>query len=135
MKKVVDYLKNNPNQYLATIGLDGKPKIRPFQFMFEENGKLYFCTSNNKEVYRELHMQPYIELCVSGENSSWLRLQAKVNFSESLSAKERIMELSPLVKSIYKSPDNPLLEVFYLSEAIATIADLSANTPQIFHLQ
>ena len=51
---IVDFLNNSRIQYLATIGLDGKPKVRPFQFMFEMDGKLWFCTSNQKEVFKEL---------------------------------------------------------------------------------
>ena len=50
MKEVVQFLKDNTVQYFATVGLDGRPKARPFQFMLENEGKLYFCTSNEKEV-------------------------------------------------------------------------------------
>ena len=46
MKPVVDFLKKSQTQYLATIGTDGKPKVRPFQFKLEENGKLYFSTTS-----------------------------------------------------------------------------------------
>ena len=132
MKEIVEYLQKNNPQDLATIGLDGKPKIRPFQMMFEEDGKLWFCTSNRKEVYRELQKQPYIELCVSGENMSWLRLGGKAVFTDDLKMKEIVFEVSPLVKGIYKEPDNPSFEVFYLEEVTATIADLSGNPPKTY---
>ena len=32
MQKVVEFLKANPVQYLATVGRDGKAKCRPFMF-------------------------------------------------------------------------------------------------------
>ncbi|MDY5911831.1 MAG: hypothetical protein SPJ62_07475 [Inconstantimicrobium porci] len=35
MNDVVKFLKENPVQYLATVGLDGKAKNRPFMFLFE----------------------------------------------------------------------------------------------------
>ena len=35
MKKVVEFLRENPVQYLATIGRDGKAKCRPFMFAGE----------------------------------------------------------------------------------------------------
>jgi uncharacterized pyridoxamine 5'-phosphate oxidase family protein len=111
-------------QYLATIGLDGKPKVRPFQFMFEEDGKLWFCTSNQKEIYKELQKQPYIELCAAGEKMSWLRIEGKVIFCDDIKIKKRVFEESPLVKGIYKAPDNPAFEVFYLQELIASITEL-----------
>jgi len=116
MKEVVSFLNKSGVQYIATIGLDGKPKVRPFQFMFEEDEKLWFCTSNRKEIYKELQINPFVELCASGEKMSWLRLSGKVVFSDSLAMKERVFEVSPLVKGIYKIPANPAFEVLYLDE-------------------
>lgn len=54
MKKVAQFLQENPVQYLATVSLDGKAKCRPFMFSFEKDGKLWFNTGNFKEVYKEL---------------------------------------------------------------------------------
>ena len=53
MKKVVEFLTANPVQYLATVGRDGKAKCRPFMFCFEQDGKLWFCTNNQKDVYKD----------------------------------------------------------------------------------
>ena len=133
-KGVADFLIKSQVQYLATIGLDDRPKVRPFQFMLEEGGRLYFCTSNQKPVFKEMQKQPYVEFCASGANFSWLRLNGKVVFSKDLGLKARIQEASPIVKSIYQTPDNPTFEIFYLDGAVATIADFSGNPPQTFRL-
>ena len=132
MKAVLDFLEKSQIQYFATVGLDGRPKVRPFQLMMEHSGKLYFCTSNKKEVYKEIQQQAYVELCASGEDYSWLRLSAKVVFTQDLAIKEKVLDASPLVKSIYNTADNPALEVFYLDEGVATIANLSGTPPQTF---
>ena len=58
MKKVVEFLQKNPVQYLATVGRDGKAKCRPFMFCFEQDGKLWFCTNNTKDVYRRPISRP-----------------------------------------------------------------------------
>jgi len=134
MKTVTDFLIKSHVQYFATVGIDGKPKVRPFQFMLEDGGRLYFCTSNQKQVYKEIQKQPCVELCATGENFSWLRLSGKVVFSQDLAVKSKVQEANPLVKSIYKTPDNPAFEVFYLDEAEATIADFSGNPPRKFKL-
>jgi len=131
---VTDFLIKSQVQYLATIGLDEKPKVRPFQFMREEGGRLYFCTSNQKPVFKELQKHPHVEFCASGANFSWLRLSGKVVVSKDLGLKAKILEASPLVKSIYKTPDNPIFEIFYLDGAVATIADFSGNPPRTFQL-
>ena len=57
MKAVVKFLQENITGVLATVA-DGKPKVRPFQFMLEDGGKLYFCTNNAKEVYKQLKARP-----------------------------------------------------------------------------
>ena len=131
---VTDFLIKSQVQYLATIGLDGRPEVRPFQFMLEEGGRLYFCTSNQKPVFKEMQEHPYVEFCASGENLSWLRLNGKVVFSKDLGLKARIQDASPIVKSIYQTPDNPAFEVFYLDGAAATITDLSGQPPRTFQL-
>lgn len=134
MSVVTDFLKKSQVQYLATTGADGKPKVRPFQFMLEEGGRLYFCTSNKKPVYAEMTRNPWVEFCASGDAFSWLRLSGKASFSADRALKARIQDQSPLVKSIYKSPDNPDFEIFYLSEAQAVIADFSGNPPETIKL-
>ncbi len=48
MQEVFEFLENNPVQYCATIGLDGKPKVRPFQMMYHEQGNLFYCTGAKK---------------------------------------------------------------------------------------
>lgn len=134
MNEVVKFLKENPVQYLATTDKDGCPKVRPFQFMLEKDGKLFFCTSNQKPVYREIKNNPNIELCVSSPNSAWVRLSGKVVFSKDLEVKTKIIESNPLVKSLYKTPDNPTFEIFYLENAKATIADFSGQPPKEYKL-
>jgi uncharacterized pyridoxamine 5'-phosphate oxidase family protein len=134
MKEVIDFLTKSKIYYLATVGLDGKPKVRPFGFVMEEGGKIYFCTSNDKKVYKEMKKQPWIEFCACGENFSWLRLSGKAVFSKDLAIKSKVLDLSPRVKSIYKSPDNPIFEIFYLDEAVATFYDFSGNPPKKFKL-
>ncbi|NOQ28003.1 MAG: pyridoxamine 5'-phosphate oxidase [Bacteroidales bacterium] len=128
MKEIINFLTKNQNQCFASIGLDGKPKVRPFLFMFERDEKIFFCTSNKKEVYREIKQNQFIELCAMAKDMSWLRLQGKVVFSNELKDKEKVFEVSPLVKSIYKNPENPDFEVFYLDEIKAHVSSLNNKT-------
>lgn len=131
MKDVIEFLQNSSLQYLATIGLDQKPKVRPFQFMFEHDEKLWFCTSNQKEVYRELQLNPNIELCATNEEMSWIRIRATVIFSKDIHVKEKVLHTSPLVKSIYKEAINPNFEVFYLDKPLITISKIGEKPKSI----
>ena len=63
LREVADYLDRLRVQFMATIGLDGKPKVRPMQYMILEDDRLWFCTNSKKEVYAELQANPWLELC------------------------------------------------------------------------
>ena len=63
LRDVANYLDNVGIQFLATIGLDGKPKVRPMQYMVLEDEKLWFFTNSRKEVYAELQANHCVELC------------------------------------------------------------------------
>lgn len=129
MNEVVKFLKENPVQYFATVGLDGKPRVRPFQFMLEKDGKLYFCTNNQKDVFAQLQKNPYVEITTSSPKFAWVRLNGKVVSSNDMEIKKEIIEASGLVKSLYKTAENPIFEIFYLEDAKAVIADFSGNPP------
>ena len=62
MDEVVKFLQENPVQYLATVGRDGKAKCRPFMFAGEMEGRLWFCTNNTKEVYKDMQANPIFEV-------------------------------------------------------------------------
>ncbi|MFR5266894.1 pyridoxamine 5'-phosphate oxidase family protein [Clostridium sp.] len=134
MKEVVKFLKANDIQYLATIGLDGKPKVRPFQFMMEEGGKLYFCTSNQKDVYSEIKKTPYVEVTISSPDFQWVRLSGEPIFINDMDIKKKVINSSELVKGIYKTEENPIFEVFYIGNGKAILADFSGNPPKEYNL-
>lgn len=131
MKKVVEFLQANPVQYLATVGRDGKAKCRPFMFCFEKDGKLWFCTNNTKDVYKDMQANPEIEISVSSPEYAWIRLHGKAVFENNMAVKEGAM-LNPIVKGQYQTADNPIFEVFYLEDAHGIIADFSRNPPYEF---
>lgn len=133
MNEVVKFLQENPVQYLATIGRDGKAKCRPFMFCFEQDGKLWFCTNNTKDVYKDIQQNPNIEVSVSSPAYAWIRLNGKAVFENNMAVKEGCMN-NPIVKGQYQTAENPIFEVFYLEGAKAVIADFSGNPPKEYTL-
>ncbi|HIT18300.1 MAG TPA: pyridoxamine 5'-phosphate oxidase family protein [Candidatus Fimivivens faecavium] len=133
MNEVVKFLTENPVQYLATIGRDGKPKCRPFMFCFEQDGKLWFCTNSQKDVYQDLQANPAVEVTVSSPAFAWIRLNGRAVFEDNRSVKEGCMN-NPIVKGQYQTADNPIFAVFYLENAHAVIADFSGNPPKEYDL-
>ena len=122
IRDIACYLDNVGIQFMATIGLDGKPKVRPMQYMVLEDGKLWFCTNSKKEVYAELRENPNIELCgckleADEMQTPWIRFSAEVVFEERKGIRDAIMAKSAIVNELYKDMhDNPIFKVFYLKD-------------------
>lgn len=129
MEEVVRLLKENHYGFLATVN-NGKPRVRPFGFMFEEEGKLYFCTNSNKDVYHQLKAVPEVEYSATSKEMVTVRISGQVSFCEDLDKKEKALNSSALVKRIYQTADNPIFKVFYIEHGTATISDFSGNPPK-----
>lgn len=116
--------------FLATID-NGKPRVRPWGFMFEENGRLYFSTASTKDVYRQLIAVPFIEYSKTTKDMVWIRISGEIQFDEDVKKKEKVLELIPFLKQRYQSADNPVFKVFYLEHGKAVIDDFSLNPPRL----
>ena len=114
---------------LATVE-EGKPRVRPFQFQFEDGGKYYFCTANTKDVCRQLKQSPCVEFTAWAEDGTTVRLRGEVRFAGGKEIKERVLKDNDPVRSIYQSADNPVFEVFYLEHGQAIVADFSGRPPR-----
>ena len=128
MNKVAAFLNANPVQYLATVGRDGKVKCRPFMFAGELEGKLWFCTNNQKDVYKDMQANPEIEVSVSSPEYAWIRLHGKAVFENNMAAKEMCIR-NPIVKGQYQTAANPISEVFYLDAPTASSPTSPAIPP------
>ena len=121
MNKVVAFLNANPVQYLATVGRDGKAKCRPFMFAGELEGKLWFCTNNQKDVYKDMQANPEIETSVSSPEYAWIRLHGKAVFENNMAAKEMCIR-NPIVKGQYQTA----------ARGITDLADLTPVQPGLY---
>ena len=64
MKKALQFLQKHVDVAFATCS-DNLPKLRVFRIMKQEDSVLYFATSAQKAVYRELKQNPHVELLAS----------------------------------------------------------------------
>ncbi|MBR3813853.1 MAG: pyridoxamine 5'-phosphate oxidase family protein [Spirochaetaceae bacterium] len=134
INEIAEYLDGIGLQYMATIGLDGKPKVRPVQYMVVNDNKLWFCTNSEKAMYAELLSSPFVELCSSRiqENeidTAWIRFSAEVIFPEESEKtheiKKAIMKKSPIVHELYNNnSEHPLFKVFYLKNIHGSLNNL-----------
>lgn len=76
MREIIDFLTANSTVFLATSD-KGQARVRPFQFQFEQGGRLWFCTARHKEVFAQLQADPRLELASTAQNMATLRLLAR----------------------------------------------------------
>jgi uncharacterized pyridoxamine 5'-phosphate oxidase family protein len=130
MKKVADLLHEAGVFHLATVDGD-RARVRPFGFVMDFGGKLYFTTGNKKPVYRQLKEKPNAEICGMLPDNRWIRLEGRAVFDGDLSAKKRAFELYPDFKNLYQTPENPDFEVFYLENPSAAVYSMTAAPEKI----
>ncbi len=134
MEQVIKLLKESPTIYFGTADKNGRPHVRPFAFMLEREGKLYFTTSSKTSAFADLKSNPYTEISVMAPEYKWVRISAKVVFTDDKEIKEFLIGNNESVKGIYGTASNPDFNLFYLTEGVATLSDFSGNPPQTFTL-
>lgn len=118
MKEVFDFLKNCGVFYIATIDGD-KPRVRPFGAINIFEDKLYLQTGKSKDVYKQLEINPNVE--ISGMyNGKWIRLEARLVNDERRVAKKSMLDNNPELREMY-SEDDPNTLVLYLENVKAKI--------------
>lgn len=125
MKEVLKFLTDNGPFYIATVAGD-KPKVRPFGFVMEHEGKLWFCTNNKKDVYKQLIANPYFEVSTTSPEGRWIRLKGKAVFNTTPAIKAKALEVSPRLANIY-SVEDQLFELFYIEEGEATFNSMGGG--------
>lgn len=133
MEEVIVFLLENEIVYLATTDASGNPRVRPFRLRYVKDNKLWFCTSNGKDVYEQLKNNPQVELCVCAEDHSWIRINGKAVFEDNREVREACLK-NPRMKKSFDSADDPAFEVFYLAGAKAAITAADGKSVQEFDL-
>lgn len=116
MEKVYQFLKDAGVYYLATVEGD-QPRVRPFGTVDIFEGKLYIQTGKKKDVSKQMHANPKVEICAC-KDSAWLRVTAKAVADDRVEAQEHMLAAYPRLQAMYKAGDGNV-EVLYLTDATA----------------
>jgi len=106
------------------------PKLRVFQIMKQEGTVLYFATSPEKQVYRELQANPNVELLASADKVS-VRCSGVVSFEVGDDIQRWIYENNEVLPRLYTSYDK--LAYFSLNIAELGYYDLRPTPPVFKH--
>ncbi|MCR5094797.1 MAG: pyridoxamine 5'-phosphate oxidase family protein [Lachnospiraceae bacterium] len=122
MERVEKFLKEAEVYYLATVDGD-QPRVRPFGTAHVFEGRLYIQTGKVKDVSKQIHANPRVEICAF-KNGEWLRVAGKLVEDERLEAKQSMLDAYPSLQGMYAADDGNT-EVFYFTEATATFSSFT----------
>ena len=125
----LEFLNSHIEGVLATVDGD-RPCLRAFQIMKQEGHILYFSTSAEKAVYKELRSNPNVEVLAYAGNIS-VRCSGMVNFNVEDDVKRWIYDNNPVLSRLYTSYDK--LEYFCLPIATLDYYDLTPTPPVFQH--
>ena len=129
LQQALQFLQDHNEIAFATC--EGNlPKIRMFQIMKQEGTVLYFATSPEKQVYRELQDNPNVELLASADKVS-VRCSGVVNFEVADDIQQWIYNNNEVLPRLYTSYDK--LAYFSLNIAELDYFDLRPTPPICKH--
>ena len=123
MQRAVDFLKKAEVYYLATVDGD-QPRVRPFGTAHVFEGKLYIQTGKVKDVSKQIHNNPKVEICAFSEGQ-WLRIAGELVEDDRREARQSMLDAYPSLQGMY-SADDGNTEVFYFKNATATFSSFTA---------
>ena len=127
MERVVQFLKEAETYYLATVEGD-QPRVRPFGTAHIFEGKLYIQTGKVKDVSKQIHANPKVEICAY-KNGEWLRVAGELVEDDRREARQSMLDAYPSLQNMY-SADDGNTEVFYLKNATATFSSFT-HEPEV----
>lgn len=124
MKRVADFFKEAETYYLATVEGD-QPRVRPFGTAHIFEDKLYIQTGKAKDVSKQIHNNPKVELCAF-KNGEWLRVAGELVEDDRREARQSMLDAYPMLQKMY-SADDGNTEVFYFKNATATFSSFTKD--------
>ena len=128
LERIETILKQAKTFFFATIDGD-QARVRPFGAVQEIDDKLYFCTNNHKNVYKNMQENPKIEICAMISDERWIRVSGKSEFVYDVEIKKAMLDANPELRKMYNEEDK-IFEVFYLSNLAATIYSM-VDEPEV----
>jgi uncharacterized pyridoxamine 5'-phosphate oxidase family protein len=118
MSKINSFLDEAGVFFLATE--DGsQPKVRPLGAHLEMDGKILFGVGDFKAVYRQMQVNPQVEIVACKQNGHWLRYTGTAVFETDEKYAQTMLDAAPQLRNIYNEQTGNKMAVFHLENATA----------------
>ena len=113
--------------------MDGdKPQVRPFGAVCKFEGKLYFVTNNQKEVYKQMKANPNVAIC-GMYKGTWIRVSGVVEEDTRREARVAMMDANTASLSKMYTVDDNLMTVFKFVSGEGTVYSFT-EAPVVYSL-
>lgn len=130
LKEVLDFMLEARVFHVATVE-DGLPRVRPFGFVMEHEGKLAFVTGKFKDIYKQMQAEPHVEMsCCCGEDMLTLRLSGKARFVTTPELQQRAIDIMPVLGKMYEVGSDRF-QVFVLDDAKAVFVTMAGERREV----
>ncbi len=117
MGRAFEFLRECGVFFLLT-SYEGCPHGRPFGSVAEINRKLYFATGRCKDVYTQIHTNPFIQImAINPDSKAWIRISGIALEQKAPEIRSRIFTECPVLQFRFSGSNDPNLAVFAVEEA------------------
>ena len=109
LNEILKFVTDNPISFFATLDGD-QPKVRALQLFSADKTGLYYSMDANKDVYKQLKVNPKVEVCFLDPKSNvgdMLRVTGVVEFVQDMEMKRKVIEARPFLKQMGITAESP----------------------------
>jgi pyridoxamine 5'-phosphate oxidase len=140
LQECIKFATENPVCHIATTDGD-QPRVRAVLMWFADENGFYFAILSPKQVSKQLHKNPKIEVCFYNNppelpQAKTMRIAGKVEFLEDQELIEKAYEERKFLDDLAGKPIKEFIEVFRIKSGDAhfwTMMDV-LKEPQLEHL-
>jgi uncharacterized pyridoxamine 5'-phosphate oxidase family protein len=125
----VKFANDNPSSYIATVEGD-QPRVRGMLMWYADKTGFYYSTGATKDLYKQLQVNPKVELCFfdpKSQNLKMMRVTGKAEFVGDIEVKKRLIEERPFLKQMGLTAESPGLIVFRVPKGEAHFWTMDTN--------
>ena len=127
--EIIEFVNSNPIFHMATVDGD-TPHVRGMLLYRADEDGIVFNTGKIKDLYRQLAVNPKVEMCFSNgifENLIQVRIQGTVEAIEDLDLKKEIVQKRDFLKPWVDRVGYEQLAVYVVKHGVATVWTMATN--------
>jgi uncharacterized pyridoxamine 5'-phosphate oxidase family protein len=122
--KAVAYIQDVKFGYLATVGADNAPRVRPVGIYTLYDDDFYFFTFGNTRKVAEIESNPQAEVVWSKlEEQSQVRIRGKLALVQDAATQQRFRDDNPMVAKLLPEAAQHLFRLYRLQPETVEMAE------------